>query len=171
MVAPLHYASAPINRPVGPTSNCCYQSGTPAREICSTTLCLPARRARHVAFDRLGDSYCRSRIDVAIAHSVLEQYSGLGGRPSGHRNDGKRRLVCVAWPFNCNGHLGLHWSDLRVRGWRFPEAIGFFVGMKINFHRCLDQPNRSVCKGTAKWHSLAPECVSPFYRRDDHEIR
>ncbi len=89
----------------------------------SATLCFPARRAWYVAVDRLGDSYCQSRIDVAIAHSVLQQHSGLGGSASGHRNDGERRVVCVAWPFNCNGHLGLYWSDLRVRRWRFPEAL------------------------------------------------
>src|SRR6266478_9605176 len=95
MVAPLHYASASIDRPVGPTPNWCYQSGAPAREICSTTPSFPARRAWYVAVDRLGNSYCQSRIDVAIAHSVLEQHSGLGGSASGHRNDGERRLVCV----------------------------------------------------------------------------
>ncbi len=62
-------------------------------------------------------------IGLGIAHSVLQQHSGLGGSASGHRNDGERRVVCVAWPFNCNGHLGLYWSDLRVRRWRFPEAL------------------------------------------------
>src|SRR6266436_7113592 len=133
MAAPLHYASASIDRPVGPTPNWCYQSGAPAREICSATFCFPARRAWYVAVDRLGDSYCQSRIDVAFAHSFLEQHSGLGGSASGHRNDGERRLVCVAWPFYRYGHLGLHWSNLRVRRWRFSEALGFFVGMKSIF--------------------------------------
>src|SRR6267378_6787788 len=142
MAAPLHYASASIDRPVGPTLSCCYQSGAPARESCSATLCFPARRAWYVAVDRLGDSYCQSRIDVAIAYSVLEQHSGLGGSASGHRNDGERRLVCVAWPFNCDGHVGLYRSDLRVRRWRPPEVLGFFAAMKVNFLRCLDQTNR-----------------------------
>ena len=155
MAAALHYASVSIDRSVGPTPNRCYQSGAPAREICSATLWFPARRARCVAVDRLGDSYCQSRIDVAIAHSFLEQHSGLGGSASGHRNDGERRLVCVAWPFNCDRHLGLYWSDLRVRRWRFPEALWFFAAMKIDFHRCLDRPNRSLSKATAKCSSLA----------------
>src|SRR6266481_6178312 len=148
MAAPLHYASASIDCAVGPTLIWCYQSLAPAREICSATLSFPARRARYVAVDWLGDSSCQSRIDVAIAHSVLEQHSGLGGSASGHWNDGERRPVCVAWPFNRNGHLGLYWSDLRVRRWRFPKALGFFAAMKINFHRCLDRPNRSLSKAT-----------------------
>src|SRR6267378_8432375 len=135
MAAALRYASASIDRSVGPTPNWCYQSSTPAREICSTTPSFPARRAWYVAVDRLGNSYCQSRIDVAIAHSVLEQHSGLGGSASGHWNDGERRLVCVAWPFNCNGHLDLHWSDLRVCRRRLPEALGLFVGMRRDFHR------------------------------------
>src|SRR6266446_2053672 len=170
MAAPLHYASASIDRPVGPTPNWCYQSGAPAREICSATFCFPARRAWYVAVDRLGDSYCQSRIDVAFAHSFLEQHSGLGGSASGHRNDGERRLVCVAWPFNRNGHLGLYWSDLCVRRWRFPKALGFFAAMKINFHRCLDRPNRSLSKATAKWSSSALEYSSPLYLLDHYEI-
>ena len=48
-------------------------------------------------------------------------------------------------------HLGLYWSDLCVRRWRFPAALGFFAAMKIDFHRCLDRPNRSLCKATANW--------------------
>ena len=163
MAAPLHYASASINCSVGPTLNWCYQSLAPAREICSAALSFPARRAWYVALDRLGDSYCQSRIDAAIAHSVLKQHSGLGGSASGHGNDGERRLVCVTGPFNCDGHLGLYWSDLRVRRWKFPEALGFFVAVKIDFHRCLDRPNRSVSKATAKCSSLALEYSSPLY--------
>src|SRR6266576_3723100 len=165
MAAALRYASASIDRSVGPTPNWCYQSSTPAREICSTTPSFPARRAWYVAVDRLGNSYCQSRIDVAIAHSVLEQHSGLGGSASGHRHDGERRLVCVAWPFNCDGHVGLYRSDLRVRRWRFPEVLGFFAAMKVNFLRCLDQTNRSLCKATANW-PLAPECSLPLYLLD-----
>ncbi len=142
MAAALHYASAAINRPVGPTPNWCYQSGAPAREICSATLSFPARPAWYVPIDRLGDSYRQSRIDVAIAHSVLEKHSGLGlvllaiGMM-------EKDCVCVAWLFNRYGHLGLYWSDLRVRRWRFPEALGFFAGMKINFHPRLDRLNRT----------------------------
>src|SRR6266404_9041271 len=151
MAAALRYASASIDCSVGPTLNWCYQSGAPAREICSATLSFPVRRAWYVAVDRLGSSYCQSRIDVAIAHSVLKQHSGLGGSASGHRNDGERRLVRVTWPFNCDGHLGLYRSDLRVRRWRFPEALGFFAAMKIDFHRCLELSNRSLCKATANW--------------------
>src|ERR1700730_8111739 len=151
MAAVLHWPSASIGRSDRPTPNWCYQSGAPAREICSATLSFPARRALYVAVDRVGDSYCQSRIDVAIAHSVLKQHSGLGGSASGHWNDGERRLVCVAWPFNRNRHLGLYWSDLCVRRWRFPAALGFFAAMKIDFHRCLDRPNRSLCKATANW--------------------
>ena len=79
--------------------------------------------------------------------------------------------LCVAWPFNCNGHLGLYWSDFRVRCWRFPEALGFFAAIKINFHCCLDRPKRSLSKATAKWSSLAPEYSSPLYLLDHHEIR
>ena len=52
---------------------------------------------------------------------------------SGNRNDGAGRLVRVGWPFNCNSCLGLHWSDLCVSLWRFPEAIGFLPAMKIDF--------------------------------------
>src|ERR1700686_693495 len=50
----------------------------------------------------LGDRYRRSRIDVAIAHSVLEQHSSLGNNAAGNRHDGEGWLVRVAWPFNCN---------------------------------------------------------------------
>jgi hypothetical protein len=76
----------------------------------------------------------RSRIDAAIANSVFEQHSSLGGSASGHRNDGEGRLVRVARPSNCDIYLGLYCSDLSVRRWRFPEAFGFFSGlMKIHF--------------------------------------
>ena len=35
----------------------------------------------------------------------------------------EKDCVCVAWLFNRYGHLGLYWSYLRVRRWRFPEAL------------------------------------------------
>jgi hypothetical protein len=89
----------------------------------------PARRAEHATINRLGDRYRRSRIDVAIADSVLEQHSGPGGSTTGNRNDGKGQLVRVAWPRNCNIYLGLYCPDLSVRRWRFPEAFGFFSGV------------------------------------------
>jgi hypothetical protein len=79
MAAPLHYAPASIAHPLGPTFNWCDQSGSPAREVCPSTLSFPARRAEYATINRLGDRYRWSRIDVAIADSVLEQHSGLGG--------------------------------------------------------------------------------------------
>jgi hypothetical protein len=38
----------------------------------------------------------------------------------------QRRLVRVAWPFNCDICLGVYCSDLSVRGQRFPAALGIF---------------------------------------------
>src|ERR1700756_732184 len=120
MAAALHYASTSIDRSFGSTPNWRYQSDPPAREICSAPLSFPARRTWYVAIDRIGDSYCQSRIDVAFAHSFLEQHSGLGGSASGHWNDGEGRFVRVTGPFNCDGHLGLYRAEFGVRHWRFP---------------------------------------------------
>jgi hypothetical protein len=133
MPAPVHHASASIDRPFGSNTNRRYQSGSQAREVCSATLIFPARWVEYATINRLGNRYRWSRIDVAIAHSLLEQHSGVGGSTSGNRNDGAGRLVRVGWPFNCNSCLGLHWSDLCVSRWRFPEALGFFPAMKIDF--------------------------------------
>src|SRR6266699_7344299 len=162
MAAALHYASASIDRSVGSTPNWCYQSSAPAREICSTTPSFPARRAWYVAVDRLGNSYCWSRIDVAIAHSILEQHSGLGGSATGNRNDGKGRLVRVAWPYNCNRCLALYWPDFCVRRWRFPEAFGFFFGlMKVDFitastNRTPASTSQRLCRAYLGYGTLFP---------------
>src|SRR5258705_4350358 len=123
MATPLHYAPASIARPIGSTFKWCDQSGSTTREICSAALSVPTRWARYAATNRLGHCYRQSRIDVAVAHSVLEQHSGLGGSTFGNRNDGKGRPARVACSFNCNSYLDFYWSDLSVRHWRFPEAF------------------------------------------------
>ena len=138
MAAPLYYASASIDRPLGLTTKRLHQSCLQAREVCSAALGFPARWAGYARTNWLGHRYRWSRIDAAIAHSLLEQHSRLGSSPSGNRNDGEGRLVRVAWPFNCNCCLGLHLSDLCVRYWRFPEAFGFFSGlMRLDFITAL----------------------------------
>jgi hypothetical protein len=42
--------------------------------------------------------------------------------------------------------------------------------MKISFHRCLDWPNRSPGKATAKRSFLVPERSSTLYLLDYREI-
>ena len=129
------------------------RSSSAAREVCSATLSFPAHWAGDAATNRLGHRYRQSWIDVAIAHSVLEQHSSLGGSAFSHRNDGERRLVRVTWPLNCNSYLGFYWSRLCVCCGRFPEAIGFFSSlMKIDFITALTSssprsPHRNLLHG------------------------
>jgi hypothetical protein len=77
------------------------------REVCWATFIFPARWTGYATINRLGYHYRWSRIDVAIADSILEQHSGLLGGTSCNRNDGAGRLcvllghltAIVAWVF------------------------------------------------------------------------
>lgn len=169
MAAPLYYAPTSIARPIGSTFKWCDQSGSTAREVCSATPSVPARWAMYAATDRLGHCYRQSRIDAAVAHSVLEQHSGLGGSTLGNRNDGKGRPARIAWSSNCNSYLDFYWSDLYGRDWGFPEASGFFSDlMKLDFIQCLYEPNPALHIATA---CLGSGHSSTLYKLAYDEIR
>src|SRR5215468_3502086 len=153
VVAPIHFALASIVHPLSPTPDWRHSSSSPPREVCSATPRVPGRWAGDATIDRLGHRYRQSRIDVAIAHSVLEQYSSLGSSAFSHRNDGERRPVRATWPCNRSGYLGFYWSRHRAYCWRFPEAIGFFSSlMKIDFITALASPSASDELGRARNH-------------------
>src|SRR5882762_12039997 len=98
MAAALRYASASIDCSVGPTLSWCYQSGAPAREICSATLSFLHARPGMLRLIGLGIVIASLGLMLLlpIAHSVLEKHSGLGlvllaiGMLA-------KDYVCVAW--------------------------------------------------------------------------